>query len=87
MNFFTLAGFVIFAIGGLWGSIASFGFLSDKIGFFWALLSMILAPVSLTIAAIWAGVSEGNWSILTIGLVSTIAGVGLMGIGNRNQGQ
>ncbi len=87
MNFLSLAGFLIFAIGGLWGSIASFGFLADKIGFFWALVSMILAPVSLTISAIWAGASEGNWSILAIGVTSTVVGLGLVGIGSRNSGQ
>jgi hypothetical protein len=84
MNFFKLLGFLVWAIGGIWGAIASFGFLATKIGVFWAIVSMFFAPISLPLAAVWAGLSEGNWSILMIGVGSYISGMLLSVVGSKN---
>ena len=66
---------VVWVVGSIWGLIASFNWLEAKIGAFWSFVALLAAPIAFPIAALWAGLFDGNWSILLIGLGSFVGGM------------
>jgi len=79
---------IVWWVGGVWGLVATFGWLSDKIGTLFSLLALFVLPISLPIVALIAGFADGNWSIAGIGfgalVIATVFGtVGGMILGDR----
>lgn len=67
--------FVVWYFGGVWGLFATFGFLEERIGFFFSALALFILPISFPATALFAGFAEGNWSLAIIAFGSMILAI------------
>ena len=68
---------------GLWGFFLTLNYLSDRIGWFFTFLSLLLSPFVYGLAPLYAGVVDGYWtpalvSYTPVALYMLIAAVGGM---------
>lgn len=74
---------VTFAVTGIWGFILCLGIISKAAGFLGLLAALILTPITLFVAPLYAGFAWGDWFPLTLNYGGGLAAAALVGIGMK----
>jgi len=81
-SLFQVAGYIVFAIAGIWGFFLCIGLISDAAGFWGIVAALFLGPVTFVAAPVYAGFSLGDWFPLILNYGGGISAAVLIGIGS-----
>ena len=76
------AGYVVMVVAGLWGMFLCLGIISDAVGFFGLVVSLMIAPITFFAAPFYAGFEHGNWFPLMLNYGGMITTMILIGVGS-----
>ena len=85
-SLFKVAGYIVFAIAGIWGFFLCIGIISDAAGFWGIVAALFLGPVTFVAAPLYAGFSNGDWFPLILNYGGGISAMILIGIGSAISG-
>lgn len=77
-----VAGWIVFAVSGLWGFFLCMGIISKAAGFWGIIAALLLGPVTFVAAPLYAGFAWGDWFPLVLNYGGGIAAAALIGIGS-----
>ncbi len=83
---FKAPAFIVFIGGGLWGLALQWGYLTDHIGTFLTLVSMVFLPFVFTFLPLYAGLVDGHWLMLLVSWGTLFGGSALYCIGSLIDG-
>lgn len=81
-NLIKVAGYIVFAVTGIWGFFLCLAIISKAAGFWGIVASLILGPVTFVAAPLYAGFAWDNWFPLVLNYGGGIAAMILIGIGS-----
>ena len=76
-----ITGGIVFLISGLWGLFLCLGIISKVAGFWGIVGALVLGPITLVAAPLYAGFAWGNWFPLILNYGGAISAAILFGIG------
>ena len=86
-GFIKVAGWIVFAVTGLWGFFLCLGIISKAAGFWGLVAALFLGPVTFVAAPLYAGFAWGNWFPLVLNYGGGIAAAVLISIGSALSGE
>ena len=83
---FKVPALIVYFIGGIWGLIVSLGIVIDHLGRLVGFLSLLVFPIPLYVAPLYAGFAESNWFPLMLVYGTTVVAAILYSIGAAIEG-
>ena len=82
-----VAGWIVFAVTGIWGFLLCLGIISKAAGFWRLVAALFLGPVTFVAAPLYAGFAWGNWFPLVLNYGGGATAAVLIGIGSACSGE
>ena len=79
---FKVPGYIVYYLGGLWGLFICLSLVHAKLGIFGVIVGLIVFPVVIYFAPLYAGFVDGNWLPSMVVYGSGITAIVLIGIGS-----
>lgn len=83
---FKVLAILIFALGGVWGTLICLKIVTDALGFIGGVIAFFLFPITVVFAPFYAGLAHENWFPLILVYGTGISGSVLYGLGLKISG-